>query len=47
MQPPGGGFPSFIQQQHEKGDALKEHVSGVGQSFSNYLCDTAPECRPY
>lgn len=41
VQPPGGGFPSFIQQQ-QKGDALKEYVSG---SISHFLttCVTLPQ----
>ena len=41
VQPPGGGFPGFIQQQ-QKGDALKEYVSG---SISHFLtaCVTLPQ----
>lgn len=33
-QPPGGGFPNFLQPQHQKGDALREYVSGTGHLFN-------------
>lgn len=49
-QPPGGagggagGFPGFMQQQHQKGDALKEYVSLLSYHYRVLSLTCALEC---